>query len=162
MWCPDLTSARAVAVSATSRAEIAGCCENRTMSAASAVVARRVCAVGAVCSAAVHGLMLGSVGTPVALLVVAMIAACLYCAKDLWSVGSTRAWSLVAVMNLAMIAVHSSLPGHHHGATVGQAVPASTLMTVAVSLSLVEAAVATAVLYVKVRRSAVSSVPQWN
>ena len=132
------------------------------MSAAPAVLARRACAIGAVCSAAVHGLMLGSVGSPVALLVIAMIAACLYCAKDLWSVGSTRAWCLVAVMNLGMVAVHLSIPGHHHGAIVGQAVPASTLMTVAVTLSLVEAAVATAVLYVKTRRNAVSSVPQWN
>jgi hypothetical protein len=127
-----------------------------------AVVARRACAIGAVCSAAVHGLMLGSVGSPVALLVTAMIAACLYCAKDLWSLGSTRAWCLVAVMNLGMVAVHLSIPGHHHGATLSQAMPASTLMTVAVSLSLVEAAIATAVLYVKARRSAVSSVPQWN
>lgn len=132
------------------------------MSGAPAVIARRACAIGAVCSAAVHGLMLGSIVSPVGLLVIAMIAACLYCAKDLWSVGSTRAWCLVAVMNLAMVAVHLSIPGHHHGATVGQSVPASTLMTVAVTLSLVEAAVATAVLYVKTRRSAVSSVPQWN
>ena len=132
------------------------------MLAAPAVVARRACAIGAVCSAAVHGLMLGSVGSPVALLVIAMIAACLYCAKDLWSVGSTRAWCLVAVMNLGMVAVHLSIPGHHHGAIVGRAVPASTLMTVAVTLSLVEAAVAAAVLYVKTRRNAVSSVPQWN
>jgi uncharacterized membrane protein YciS (DUF1049 family) len=55
-----------------------------------------------------------------------------------------------------------SIPGHHHGAIVGRAVPASTLMTVAFTLSLVEAAVAAAVLYVKTRRNAVSSVPQWN
>jgi hypothetical protein len=128
---------------------------------APAVVARRACAIGAVCSAAVHGLMLGSVGTPVALLVVAMIAACLYCAKDLWSLGSTRAWCLVAVMNLGMVAVHSSMPGHHDG-VVGQAqaAPTATLMTVAVSLSLIEAGVATAVLWVQTRRRSIT--PQWN
>jgi hypothetical protein len=128
----------------------------------SAVIARRACAIGAVCSAAVHGLMLGSVGIPVAMLVVAMIAACLYCAKDLWSVGSTRAWCLVAVMNLGMVAVHSSMPGHHHGALVdqAQAAPTATLMTVAVSLSLIEAAIATSVLWVQTRRRSVT--PQWN
>jgi hypothetical protein len=134
------------------------------MPAAPAVIARRACAIGAVCSAAVHGLMLGSVGSPLGLLVIAMIAACLYCAKDLWLEGSTRAWCLVAVMNLGMVAVHWSMPGHHHGTAVAQVqvVPASTLMTVAVSLSLIEATIATAVLYVKTRHRAGSLMPQWN
>jgi hypothetical protein len=134
------------------------------MSAASvsAVTARRACAIGAVCSAAVHGLMLGAVGGLAAVVVIAMIAACLYCAKDLWSVGSTRAWCLVAVMNLGMVAAHLSIPSHHHDAVLGRAQAVPALMTVAVSLSLIEAAIATAVLYVKTRRNAVRSVPQWN
>ena len=59
---------------------------------ASAVLGRRVCALVAVAAAVVHGMMLGQVGS-VALggLVVAMMAACLYCARDLWTAGSTRA-----------------------------------------------------------------------
>jgi hypothetical protein len=133
--------------------------------AGAAVIARRGCAIGAAGSAAVHGLMLGSVGNPaVAVIVIVMMAACLYCAKDLWLEGSTRAWCLVAVMNLGMVAVHWSMPGHHHETAVTQVqvVPASTLMTVAVSLSLIEAAVATAVLYLRTRRRAGSLTPQWN
>jgi hypothetical protein len=117
----------------------------------------------AVCSAAVHGLMIGRSTNPaLAILVVAMMGACLYCARDLWTMGSSRAWCLVAVMNLGMIAVHWSAPGHHHAGVIsrvliGTGVPtASTLMTVATSLSVLEAAAATAVLYVKSRGRAVS------
>jgi hypothetical protein len=131
------------------------------MSAAttSAVLGRRACALVAVGSAAVHGLMLGQAGNPVvAVLVVAMMAACLYCARDLWTAGTPRAWCVVAVMNLGMVAVHWSAPGHHHGGVVGTAaaIPSSTLMTVATSLSVLEAAAATAVLYVQSRGRAVS------
>jgi hypothetical protein len=122
---------------------------------ASAVLGRRACALVAVVAAAVHGLLLGHAGSiGVGVLVVAMMAACLYCARDLWTVGSTRAWCIVAVMNLAMVAVHWSAPGHHHGQGVSTAaaLPASTLMTVATTLSIGEAAVATAVLYVQSRK----------
>jgi hypothetical protein len=126
------------------------------MSAAttSAVLGRRTCALVAVGSAAVHGLMLGHAGSPVVgVLVIAMMAACLYCARDLWTAGSSRAWCVVAVMNLGMVAVHWSAPGHHHGAaaSVAAAIPTSTLMTVATALSVFEAAAATAVLYVQTR-----------
>jgi len=126
---------------------------------ASAVLGRRACAVVAVGSAAVHGLMLGRADSPaLAALVVAMMGACLYCARDLWTVGSPRAWCVVAVMNLGMVAVHWPAPGHHHGGAVSTAVaiPSSTLMTVATSLSVLEAAAATAVLYVQSRGRAVS------
>ncbi|MDT5363713.1 MAG: hypothetical protein QOC69_5475 [Mycobacterium sp.] len=131
------------------------------MSAAttSAVLGRRACALVAVCSAAVHGLMLGQAGNPaVATLVVAMMGACLYCARDLWTASSPRAWCVVAVMNLGMVAVHWSAPGHHHGGAVNTAValPTSTLMTVATALSVLEAAAATAVLYVQSRGRTVS------
>lgn len=129
----------------------------------SAVLGRRTCALVAVCSAVVHGLMLGSSTTPaLAILVLAMMGACLFCARDLWTVGSTRAWCLVAVMSLGMIAVHWSAPGHHHTGVssiglIGTGAPtASTLMTVATSLSVLEAVAATAVLYVKSRSRAVS------
>jgi hypothetical protein len=130
----------------------------------SAVLGRRTCALVAVGSAAVHGLMLGSSTNPaLAILVVAMMGACLFCARDLWAVGSARAWCLVAVMNLGMIAVHWSAPGHHHTGVINTgligtgALPASTVMTVATTLSLLEAVAATAVLYVQSRGRAVSS-----
>ena len=133
----------------------------------SAVLGRRTCALVAVASATVHGLMLGHAGNPVvAVLVVAMMAACLFCARELWTAGPPRAWCVVAVMNLGMVAVHWSLPSHHHGAavtTVATAVvPTPTLMTVATTVSLAEAAVATVVLWVQTRRRAISLAPQWN
>jgi hypothetical protein len=129
--------------------------------ATSAVLGRRVCALVAVGSAVAHGLMLGGTASPVlTVLVVGMMAACLYCARDLWTASSTRAWCVVAVMNLGMVAVHWSAPGHHHADVVNlaAAIPASTLMTVATTLSVFEAAVATAVLYVRSRGRAVSFV----
>jgi hypothetical protein len=129
----------------------------------SAVLGRRACALVAVCSAAAHGVMLsGSTNPALAAVVIAMMGACLYCARDLWTVGSSRAWCLVAVMNLAMVAVHWSAPGHHHTEVVGAgligtgAPTASALMTVATTLSVLEAAAATAVLYVQSRGRAVS------
>ena len=131
----------------------------------SAVLGRRTCALVAVASATVHGLMLGHAGNPVvAVLVVAMMAACLFCARELWTAGPPRAWCVVAVMNLGMVAVHWSLPSHHHGAavTTAAAVPTPTLMTVATTVSLAEAAVATVVLWVQARRRAVSLAAQWN
>jgi TctA family transporter len=134
----------------------------------SAVLGRRACALVAVASATVHGLMLGHAGNPVvAVLVVAMMAACLYCARELWTAGPPRAWCVVAVMNLGMVAVHWSLPSHHHGAAVttistAVSIPTPTLMTVATTVSLAEAAVATVVLWVQTRRRAISLAPQWN
>ena len=140
----------------------------RPVATTSAVLGRRTCALVAVGSAAVHGLMLGSSTNPaLAILVVAMIGACLYCARDLWTVGSPRAWVLVAVMNLGMVAVHwsvhspvaslASVPGHHHTDVISAvALPAPALMTVATTLSVLEAVAATAVLYVQSRGRAVS------
>jgi hypothetical protein len=134
----------------------------------SAVLGRRACALVAVCSAVVHGLMLGSSTNPaLTVLVVAMIAVCLFCARDLWTVGSPRAWCLVAVMSLGMIAVHwishspvaslAPAPGHHHTGVINvAAMPASTVMTIATTLSVLEAVAATAVLYVQSRGRAVS------
>lgn len=137
---------------------------------ASAVLGRRACALAAVCSATLHGLMVGHAGSPALVaLILAMAAACLYCAYELWTSGSLRAWCIVAVMNLAMVAVHWSVPGHHHGsganaALVGAApvVPGSTLMTVATTIALAEAAVATVVLWVLTRNRVISVAPQLN
>ncbi|PRC50031.1 hypothetical protein C6A85_71625, partial [Mycobacterium sp. ITM-2017-0098] len=66
----------------------------------------------AVSSAVLHASSLN----PVAL---AMAAACLYCAYELWRFDSVRSWVLVAVMNIAMIGLHLvTTGGHHHGAAV--------------------------------------------
>jgi hypothetical protein len=128
----------------------------------SAVLGRRAFALVAVGSAVVHGLMLGRTSSAVvAVLVVAMAAACLYCARDLWKASSTRAWCVVAVMNLGMVAVHWSAPGHHHAdaVNIAAAIPTSSLMAVATTLSIVEAAVATAVLWFHSRGRALSLLP---
>ncbi|MDX1890201.1 hypothetical protein [Mycolicibacterium sp. 050158] len=123
---------------------------------------RRACAALAVGSAVLHGLMVGSVeNVGVATLVIVMAVACLYCARELWMAGSLRAWCVVAVMNLGMVAVHWSMPGHHHGQVVDvtsvvRAGPMPTLMLVATSLSIVEAAIAAAVLWVQTRSRASS------
>ncbi len=93
-----------------------------------------------------------------AVFVVGMALACLYCARELWTAGPPRVWCVVAVMNLGMVAVHWTMPGHHHGQTVvaTESSPTATLMVVATTISLVEAAVATAVLWFQTRRRASS------
>jgi hypothetical protein len=88
----------------------------------------------------------------IAALLAVMIAACLYCARELWRDGTERAWAVVALMNLAMIAIHLPAPAHHHGAV--SVVPASSapnLMTAATAVAFVEAMAATAVLWRKTR-----------
>ncbi len=115
-----------------------------------------MCAALAVLSAVLHGLMIGQSAYPlVGLVILAMIATCVYCARDLWIAGSLRSWCLVALMNLGMIAIHWSAPGHHHLQSVLiQPGPASTLMTVATTVSAVEAVIATSVMYVLTRHRA--------
>jgi hypothetical protein len=124
----------------------------------SAVVGRRACAALAVLSAVLHGLMISQSAHPViGLAILAMLATCVYCARDLWFVGSLRAWCLVALMNLGMIAIHWSVPGHHHLQSLlihpGQP---STLAAAATAVSAVEVAIATAVMYVLTRQRAAS------
>src|SRR5688572_1247818 len=88
-----------------------------------AVLGRRTCAVLAAGSAAIHVMMLGHAANPVAgVLMAAMIVACLYCAYDLWLHGTLRGWCVVALMNLAMIALHLPAPGHRHGGAMPTAV----------------------------------------
>ncbi len=84
----------------------------------------------------------------------AMLAACLCCARDLWVRGTLRAWVLVALMNLAMIAVHvPASPPHHHGGgvTAVTPVPHSTVMTLATALAAVEVILAAAVVFHRTR-----------
>ncbi len=139
-----------------------------TATSTSAVLGRRTCAVLAASSAVLHGLMVGDVGNPVVgVLIVGMAVACLYCAHELWTAGSPRVWVVVAVMNLGMVAVHWSMPGHHHGQAVAMA-PASmagsmsTLMVVATTISVVEAVIATIVLWFQTRRRVIMPAPQLN
>ena len=104
----------------------------------------------AAASAGLHAAMLGHAGGPAAaVLLAAMIAACLYCAVDLWRDGMVRAWVLVALMNIAMIGLHLPAPAHHHASTAPS--PASALMATATVLTMAEVAAAAAVLYVHSR-----------
>jgi hypothetical protein len=125
------------------------------MSAAtSAVLGRRAGAVLALSSAGLHAAMLGHASTVVAGgLLAAMIVACVYCARDLWLRGTLRAWCVVGLMNIAMIAVHLPAPSHHHGMH-SAAGPQSTLMGLATGVAAVEVAVAIAVLYYRTRANA--------
>ena len=126
-----------------------------------AVFGRRACAALAACSAVLHGFSLGHTTNPAtAVLTVAMLAACLYCARDLWVRGTLRAWVLVALMNLAMIAIHvPASPGHHHGGDMTAAAPAhqSTVMTMATALAAIEVVVAAVVVYYRTRDNRLTS-----
>jgi NADH:ubiquinone oxidoreductase subunit K len=79
-----------------------------------------------------------------------MIVACVYCARDLWQRGTLKAWCVVGLMNMAMIAVHLPAPGHHHGMHAA-ASPQSMLMGLATAIAAVEVTVAVAVLYYRTR-----------
>jgi hypothetical protein len=115
------------------------------------VLGRRACAALALGSAGLHAATLGDASNVVAgVLLAAMVVACVYCARDLWMRGTLRAWCVVGLMNIAMIAVHMPMPAHHHGmhTAMGQQ---STLMGLATAIAGVEAATAMAVLYFRTR-----------
>lgn len=86
---------------------------------------------------------------------VVMLAACLFCARDLWARGTLRAWVLVTLMNLAMIAIHTpASAAHHHGGggvIAAESAHHSTVMTLATAFAAVEVVVAAAVLYYQTR-----------
>jgi hypothetical protein len=126
-----------------------------------AVLGRRACALGASCSAALHGVTLGHVASPTAaVLMASMILGCLYCARELWLTDTLRGWTLVALMNLVMIAIHLPMSGHHHGGatTAAALAPQPTAMTLATAFAGAEALVATAVLVYRTRGTRLSSV----
>jgi hypothetical protein len=124
------------------------------MSAATSVLARRGCAALALSSAALHAAMLGHTSNVVAgVLLAAMIVACVYCARDLWLRGTLRAWCVVGLMNIAMIAVHLPAPAHHHGVQAAPS-PQSTVMGLATAIAAFEVTVAIAVLYYRTRANA--------
>ena len=121
------------------------------------LVARRIAAVLAAFSAALHAVMLNHVGNVAsAVLIAGMAIVCLYCARELWLSGTTRAWTLVAVMNLAMVAVHLPVSGTHDVTheSVEAVVPQSIVMTLAMGLSMVEVLIAVAVLWLRSRGNA--------
>jgi hypothetical protein len=120
-----------------------------------AIFGRRACAALALSSAGLHAAMLGHASNVVAgALLAAMIVACVYCARDLWLRGSLRAWCVVGLMNIAMIAVHMPMPAHHHGMHMAAMGQQSTLMSLATAIAAVEVTVAMAVLYYRTRRNA--------
>ena len=124
-----------------------------------AVAGRRVCAVFAAGSAALHALSLGHADSAAsAALMVVMIAACLNCARRLWVRGAVADWTVIAVMNLAMIAVHLPAPAHHHGgigapitAMAPMSMPHSPTMQLATLMAAVEAVIASAVVFYRTR-----------
>lgn len=117
------------------------------------VIGRRTCAVLAAGSAGLHAVMLGHAGNvATGVLMAGMIVACLWCARDLWLRGTLGVWCVVALMNLAMIAIHLPAPAHHHGAITHTAVAQqSWVMAAATVISLVEAAASAAVLSYRTR-----------
>ena len=122
-----------------------------------ATLGRRACAVLAAASAVLHAFMLThAVNTAMAVLMVAMVVGCLYCARDLWLRGTLRTWCVVALMNLAMIALHLPAPVHHHVAGAATAQQQSTIMALATGLSLVEVGLAAGVLWFRTRRQPTS------
>lgn len=120
-----------------------------------AVLGRRVCAALAAGSAALHSAMLfHSANLATGVLMAGMIVACLYCVCELWQHGTLRAWCVVALMNLTMVALHLPAPLHHHGALVASVEQPSALMVWATGLSAVEVAAAVVVLYYRSRIAA--------
>ncbi len=86
------------------------------------------------------------------ILTVAMAAACLYCAYELWRFDTVRSWLMVAVMNLAMIAVHIPMTGHRHGGAVAApTVDMGMAMQLATVVALAEILFAATVLFVRTR-----------
>ncbi|MGX9788023.1 hypothetical protein [Mycobacterium sp. MMS18-G62] len=125
------------------------------MSATAVVVGRRTCALLAAVSAGLHAIMLGhAANVAMGVLMVGMIIACLYCARDLWRRGTPGVWCLVALMNLAMIAVHLPAPSHHHVAGAVAVGQPSSIMALATAISAIEATLAVAVLWFRTRRGA--------
>ena len=121
-----------------------------------AVLGRRACAALAACSAALHAAMLGHSGNLFAGAVLGtMIIGCLYCAGHRWRRGTPGVWCTIALMSLAMIALHTPMPAHHHD--VVAPVHASAIMSIATLLAVAEVVIAAGVLTVRTRHRSVLS-----
>lgn len=104
----------------------------------------------AVGSAVLHGGSLPGAANPwLAALTVTMIVGCLFCAYELLTRDTVRAWVLVAVMNLAMIGAHLPMPAGHHHSGLGAAGAAS--LHPATVVAALEVMLAAAVLFVRTR-----------
>jgi len=122
-----------------------------------AAITRGVGALMATGSAVLHAFTLSHAGNPiVALGMLAMIGACLFCAYELWTRDTIRSWVLVGVMNIVMIGVHLPMTGGHphHGSVSVVVAPASgaTAMAAATGVAVLEVALAVAVLLYRSRR----------
>lgn len=90
------------------------------------IVIRRVAAVGAAASGLLHLVMLSQghhLGA--ALLMAAMAIACLPCAGHLWRAASMRSWTVIAVINAAMLATHLGMLTGHASPTAAHSVQLS-------------------------------------
>ncbi|NYJ17632.1 hypothetical protein [Nesterenkonia sandarakina] len=91
------------------------------------IVIRRVAAVGAAASGLLHLVMLSQghhLGA--ALLMAAMAIVCLPCAGHLWRAASMRSWTVIAVMNAAMLATHLGMLTGHASPTAAHSVQLGT------------------------------------
>ncbi|MFB1294125.1 hypothetical protein ACAG24_001295 [Mycobacterium sp. pW049] len=109
-------------------------------------IVRAVGALLAVSSAVLHA------SSP-DVLTVAMAAACLYCAYELWRFDTVRSWLMVAVMNVAMIAAHIPMTGHRHGGGPGAAatIDVGVAMQLATAVAFTEIVFAAGVLFARTR-----------
>ena len=115
-------------------------------------IVQGIAALLAVSSAGLHGASLGNVGKPgVAVVTVVMLVGCLYCAYELLTRDTARAWVLIALMNLAMIGVHLPMAGAHRHGEPAVAASAATPMHLATSVAIIEVLVAATVLLVRTR-----------
>ncbi|MFC9556583.1 hypothetical protein ACFTWF_37825 [Rhodococcus sp. NPDC056960] len=126
---------------------------------------RRAAAGLAVAAAGLHAASLGehAPSPMVAVVTVAMILGCLYCARHLWMRGSRRDWGLVATMNVGMIALHLSVTtpgsgGGHHGHAMHAAAASAPMthamspaMSAALATAAIEAVIAVTVLFYTTR-----------
>lgn len=121
---------------------------------------RKAAAAMAFCSALLHLAMVGQSDGAAGVVPAVMAVVCLVCAAELWRSGSVRSWLSVAVMGLAMVAAHWSLPGcgHSGAAPADELSSPSALAVAATVLALVESVVAAAVLIRHTQRRAATLV----
>lgn len=136
------------------------------------VVARRAVAVVGVISAVLHLMVLGEHWSSPAMvgLMSAMALGCLYCSWHLWRQASVRDWALVAVMNIGMVGLHLFVMGgaasHTHGVQSAMDMSShsgGSVAAIATGMAVVEALIATAVVFVRtstMRTSATSDARQ--
>jgi hypothetical protein len=122
-----------------------------------AAIIRGAGAVLATSSAVLHAFTLSHAGGPiVAVAMIAMIVACLFCAQELWTTDTMRGWVGAGLMSLAMIGVHlATTAGHrHHGSVVVEPAGGASVMAVATGVAVLEVMLAATVLLYRTRHRA--------